>query len=663
MIEMIDYKSLDVVIELLETVQTNEKDERNSARECTNFVHKANGQWEDRVYQDWNGRPRYTFDRVTPIIDMIVGEMESNEFYATVDSMSGEEDEKVEELLDGMLRAIQNASDASFIYKRVARKLTTCGFDAVQIKHDYPDADCFDQELFIEYIPNAIDRVWFDPNSELQDRSDAEYCFVLHALTKAAYKEKFPKGNQSSVGTSRDYDTYNNGKREVIIVGQVFYKKYESKKMYLMSNGKVIDESQANIIDELLALGVTIEKERERKVPVVHTRFFGGDEWLTDEKKTAFAILPIVPFYHGFEIVEDKITWRRIVEKLIDPQRVLNYAKSRQIEEGALAPRAKIVMTREQAKGHESDLRKLNTSPNPVMFYTHVEGQPMPSMSIPGAQINQSLMMVAQDAAGDIEAISGMYAASLAKNPQVQSGIAVELQQNKGDTGNSSFYVDLAKGITAICRVLVDTIPRVYDSTRKIKAMYEDGSSEFVMINEPVLDQQSGQYVMVNDLGKGKYAVTCSMGPMFRNRAQKSQEAMLALYQVLPAAAETTSDIFTQTIDAPGMKSISERLRAQLLAAGAIPFDQMTKQEQEAELVKQQEAMQSQGPDPLAELAQAQLDLEAAKIELDAASKEAEIEYKKAQARKTQAEAEAQEIENDLVETGMAEVLGIGQAQ
>ena len=57
--------------------------------------------------------------------------------------------------------------------------MITGGFDAWEVVQDWVDADAFDQDLFIRKVPNAVDRVWFDTASEMQDRSDARHCFVL----------------------------------------------------------------------------------------------------------------------------------------------------------------------------------------------------------------------------------------------------------------------------------------------------------------------------------------------------------------------------------------------------------------------------------------------------------------------------------------------------
>jgi len=621
---MIEFNNHQSVIKELETVQGNEKDERDKARDCQLFVTKKDGQWEERIWSKWGQlrRPRYTYDKTTPIIDAIVGEMEQNEFAAVVNPASGAATKENAELLDGMVRSIQNWSDASSIYKKIARKLTYTGFDCCRVVHDYKNEDTFDQDLIIKYIPNSIDRVWFDPAAEEPDRSDANWVIVLQALTEDQYWEKFPNGSGRSVSENRQYDAYYE-KRETIIVGEILYKKKEKRTLVLMSNGKVYDkEDSQQAIDELASIGVTVVRERQRDDIVVHSRKFDGDDWLTEEQETAFSLLPICPFYHGFDIVEDKITWRRIVEKAINPQRILNYSISRQIEEGALAPREKIMATEKQMEGHAKQWAALNTSADPVLTYNVDKDAPQP-YKIAGPSINPALAQSALDAEKNIEAVMGMYAANLAQNPSNQSGVAIELQQAKGDTGNVSFYVDIARGITYICEVLLDAAPKVYDRAREVMIFNQDGSTEMKTLHEVVRDKQTGEMIELNDLA-GSYTVNCSMGPMFRNRAEKANTALLELGGVMPEVLQGSADIFVNNIPAPGMDAVAERVRKQLFESGVIPPDQWT--EEEAEIMQARQAEPPQ-PDPAMLLAQAEM-MKAQADMLAEQNKQAELQVK-----------------------------------
>ena len=136
----------------------------------------------------------------------------------------------------------------------------------------------------------------------------------------------------------------------------------------LMSNGAVytIDDDFKKVKDELTLLGIEEVRTRKAYQTKVYSRFFDQTDWLEDEEETIFDRIPIIPLYGNFKIVENKTIYWGVVEKLLDPQRVLNYSLSREIEEGALAPRAKYWMTLTQAAGHEASLETLNVNSDPM---------------------------------------------------------------------------------------------------------------------------------------------------------------------------------------------------------------------------------------------------------------------------------------------------------
>lgn len=674
-VSLYDYSDFDDFKILIEESQEADTDQRELARECLIFTTKEDGQWETKVAQTFNDndRPMYTFDRVTPLIDQIVGKMEQTEFSPKVYADGDGADSKMAEIRNGMIRADMNRSDAQFLIKRVGRKLCHTGFDCLRIRHDYVDEMSFDQSLLIESIPNAIDRVWFDKNSEKQDRSDAEWCVVLQSISKAQFHKTFGKDKAfpAAISENRQSNSYSENRNNQTIIGEALYKKYEDEEIVLLSNGDIIDSDD---LDEELKkysdMGITVKEERRRKVKEcrVYSRMFSSEGWLEEEEETAFTLIPVIPFYHCFDIIEDKVVWRRIVEKLMDAQRVLNYAKSRQIEQGALSPTEKTAITIDQLDGVADAMATLNVSNDPLFVYNHVDGQPAP-FKMQGPQINQSLMMIAQDCAADIEGIAGMYAASLAKNPQQQSGVALEIQTERGDMGNTSFFIDLAKGMTYMCQVMNAAYDIIHDTeNKKVQTQYEDGSSEFIEVNKTKLNQETRKMETENDMKAGKYSVICRLGPMFTTRRGETRAGLLDLYTVLPGAAEMTSDIFANTIDSPGMDQATERLRMNLVANGQIPMNQMTAEEKAAiEKANAAKAQAQQGQaagSPMEQMVAGQLTIDQFKAQSDAQlkAKDQEIEQlklqmeqplKEAQARKANAEAEAQELETDMLETGI----------
>ena len=636
----IDFESHQSILNLLSAAQEADHDNREKAREAHLFVDKRDGQWEPYWYANSVGKPRYSFDFCNPIIDQVTASIELADFDIKVSPMSGPASKETAMVIDGLVRNIESISRAKDIYVNAGRGMVTTGYDGWMISHKYSDPQSFDQDLVIEPVANFIDRVWFDPASYLQDKSDAQYAFLLHAMSVQEYVKRYPEGSQTSVSIDREGDAYYD-KGQVIVVGQLFYVSQEACELVLMSNGAVysIDDDFKKVKDELTALGIEEVRTRKAYKTKVYSRFFDQTAWLEDEEETIFDRIPIVPLYGNFKIVENKTIYWGVVEKLLDPQRVLNYSLSREIEEGALAPRAKYWMTLTQAAGHEDALATLNTNSDPVQFYNVDPEMPGAPMQQGGAQVNPGLRTISESMRQIIGQTAGMFAASMGDNPGLQSGVAIESLQSKGDNGTIKYFRALESAIAATGDILVKAIPKVYDAQRTVRLLYEDGSSEMQVLNEPIIDQQTGEIVTLNDLTKGQYSVSCRAGPSFRNRQQETIETIIEIAKVDPSIIGMAGDILLNAIPTSAASQIGERKRLQMMAQGLIPQTQLT-EEEKAQMAQSAQG-QEQQQDPAMVLAQAEM----AKAQAEQMRAQVEVQRLQLETAKIQLEAQKMQMQ------------------
>jgi hypothetical protein len=693
------------MLEQMKKFQEADHDNREKVREAQLFLNKRDGQWEPRWanINDQAEKPRFTFDMVTPIIDQIAGEIERSDFTIKVSPAGSEATKKIAETYDGLVRHIETMSGAVRIYNAATKRMAVGGMDGWRVVQKYADADAFDQDLMIEKIGNFVDRVWFGA-FEQPDASDATECWVLTGIDKEVYKEKYPKASGESVSTDSTANAYYH-RQDLVMLGEFLYVKEVPRELILMSSGEVYedDEEFAKVKDDLERLGVTEVQRRTRKKRVVCTRLFDSDGWVGEAKETVFSYIPVVPEFVNFDIIEDKIVYWGAVEKVIDAQRVFNYSLSREIEEGALAPRAKTWGTPEQRQGHEDTIATLNTNTNPWQDYNHVDGQ-SPPFQVGGAQINPGLRTISETSRAIIGQSAGMFAANMGDNPNLQSGIAIKRLQDKGDNGNSKYTVarEIAQAHTG--KILVDAIPRVYTPGRQVRILDEDGSFDMVTLGDQVVDNETGQMVALNDLSQGNYDVAITSGPSFKNRQSEAVEALTNLGQVDPSVIHMAGDLLMRNISAPGMEAVAGRKRAELLQQGLIPPDQWTDEEkQQAEQAQANAQNQPPQEDPMViaaraeelkgqadmieaqtkmQIAQAGIQQKQTELEIkmhEAETKRLETQIKQIQAEsdrakivgeiksmgakaaKDLAEAEAQDIENDSVVTGVANIMkGMG---
>jgi len=599
-----------LMLEELKDAQKAETDNREMVREATHFLNKRDGQWEPKIIQKFSGKPRYTFDECNPIVDDIMGEMEAMNFDVRVTAAGAGSSKETAKQFEGIIRTIENISRAQSVYLQAAKIMVGTGMDGWRVVQEYRDDDHFQQDLLIKKVPNFVDSVWFDQDAVEPDMSDSMRSWVLTSMSKAKYKKEYPNGSCNSIGSGNSQQAYSYKKSDEVVIGEYLYKVKKSRELVLMTNGSIyeVNDDFKKVQDELKKAGVTVHKQRTRDYYEVHSRFFDGDDWLDEASKTVFCYIPVVPIYGNFIISESKVVYWGVTEKIMDAQRVINYAESRKIEEGALSPRGKYWLTNEQAQSAEvrRTLRTLNTNMDPVQFYDFAEGHPPPAYQGAPAS-NPGLVETSQSAQGFIERTSGTFDEARGAAPAHRSGEAVGLLQKKSDNPKRKWFKSVETGIAHTGRILVKAIPKVYDTQQEMVLTHQNGSTEVITIRQKVRDEQTQEVVELNDLSKGMYDVLCKAGPAFHSQQQETVTTITDIAGIDPSIIQLGADVLLNNINAPGIDQLAERKRLLMVMQGMIPPNQMT--DEERKLVAQQNQNQEMSPLDQANLmiAQAQL--------------------------------------------------------
>lgn len=619
------------VLQIVKEAQDSEKDQRDAVREAKLFISKRDGQWDPYAWEKMDGRFRGTFDMCSPIIDQIAGEIDQSDFTLKVSPSGGQSTKDTAKILDGLVRNIRNISNAEIVFSQAGRSNVVGGFDAWEVAQDWIDGDSFDQDLFIRRIPNAVDSVWFDPGSVMQDRSDAMWATKLVNMPSVDYHDRWPDGGGMSVGDDRRSNAYWD-RKDSITVGQFLYRKPVNIDIVRMNNGAVYkdDENFEKVRDELSQQGITIEigedgeeKRRTRKSWRVWSRMYDGDDWLQGAEETVFDFIPIIPVYGNFDNIENKSIYYGKIENLYDSQRSLNYAMSRDIEDGALSPSPTTWMTEEQAAGR--DYSQMNTDRAPVRLYNSDPLAP-PPMQTGGPVQSSGLQTTVANMQQMIASSSNTFAAGQGNALAAQSGIAGGQQIEQGNIGSIKWFKALEIAICHTGKILINAIPRVYDSTRQARILEEDGTSSIVTLNTVIFDAQTQTNVPLNDLTVGDYDVVCDVGPAFNSQQKETAQAFLDMAAIDPSIAQKGMDVWLRNLNVPGMDIMSERARNELLPTGIIPRSQFTdEEEQQAQAEEQAAAQRPPQEDPNLLIAQAEM-LKGQAEQQNAVNKQSEIQ-------------------------------------
>jgi len=605
----IDFEDHSNLLVMIKEAQEPEQHRREMVQEQKDFMMVS--QWDDDIASafDSNNRYRGEFDQISPIIDQISGEMSSSEFAISVSPAGGGATEDTADIYAGLIRNIENISNAKSLYSQIGESIVMAGLDGFEVVQEHLDANTFDQDLLFQPVADWYKSVWFDLASIKQDKSDAMWAIKLQEIPQATYKEMFPDGSGVSIGDNVEFTNNNRvNKFESVTIGQLYYKKAVKIPLVKMTSGAVYekDEKFLKIQDELAQAGELIVAERERKSWRVWSRLLDGSDWLKKAEETVFTFIPLVPFYGNYSKFDTKDVYFGKTKKLMDAQRGLNFAVSGDTEDVALSPTDAVWMTKKQAEGE--DYSSMNVDRKPVRFYTADPENPGPPQKLQRSAGNPAMQTAMANFQSLLRVTGNMDDPSMGQNPGLQSGSAINALIGQSNNGNVKWFKAMEIGICHAFRICVHAIPKVYDSTRQQRVLGEDGTDKIVDLNTTVFDQQTQTNVSVNDLSKGVYDVTCSMGAGFQNQQEKESERLIQMLQIDPAMIEMSRDVLYKNQVGNGMGVIADRARSAGIQNGIIGRDEWTPEEaQEIQAAQEAQAQQPPQEDPNMLIAQAEM--------------------------------------------------------
>lgn len=126
---------------------------------------------------------------------------------------------------------------------------------------------------------------------------------------------------------------------------------------------------------------------------------------------------------------------------------------------------------------------------------------------------------------------------------------------------------NLARSIEHAGYVLIEMIPRVYDTARTLRILGEDGSVRQVRLDpsmpRSVAKQQTNgsKAETIHNLNVGRYDVAVTVGPGYSTRRQEAAEGMVTLAQANPQVMSLAGDLMGRNMDWPGADKIADRLK------------------------------------------------------------------------------------------------------
>ncbi len=627
-----DKKELDRIGEMqtrYEKAQEYTRELYDAARDDKRFVTQPGAQWDDRLRARRGDRPTYEFPKLGPMVRQVVNEMRQARPQGKVRGVE-ENDVGLAEIMQGLGRNIEDMSNADQAYDIAYENAVKGGMGAWRLKTDYATQDDFNLDIYIEPIRNPF-AVKYDPSSVKLNRSDANWCFVEDSMSKEDFEREYPDADITGYFSDKiSLSWREDGK---VRIAEYWYKKPENRVLWALvpttpsaplpnqatqpqSSAQPGQQEQAEggqqpaaqpasptpdpqpiivyrdevkdreksglpvqITDEsatpeeiIAANGYRILKSREVKSHKVMMQMTNGYEWLTEPYEFPSQYIPIVLVWGNIEDLDGQDYWQGMVRQAKDQQRLHNVHRVAVMESIAKAPKAPFILKMSWIKGFTKLWEKANAEDRPFLpIAEEADGTPT---RVAQAEIPAALMQVGQMDNDDMKAATGIYDASLGLQSNETSGVAIGQRKMQGAVATFNYADNLSYSIRYTWEILIDMIPKVYDTPRVVRIMGQDGGQQWKQLYQQVIDPQTGATVILNDISKGKYDVTVTIGPSYATQRMEAVDSFSQLAAQIggafPAIGPLLAYQVVKNLDLPGSEEVSEALRMALVRQGLL---------------------------------------------------------------------------------------------
>lgn len=552
----------------------NEHIER--ARNYLTFLYVD--QWDVNIRQarESLSRPTMEFNKVTSVIRAILGEARNNSPALTVRGVGKEVNQKTVDIYEGLIAQIHYESDADIVYQLAAKHALECGWGAARVVSEYEGPDTFKQVLRIKGIMDFQAAFW-DPCAQESNKSDGDFCGVYTVMSKEKFKKIYPgvQNPQDVSGLTNNYYVRWNT-RDTVMIAEIYCKKYYSKKIVQLSDGKELDEKDAKkVLDmqekfmeqnpdwELFGFQpLEIENERDvRDYKIKHIKFVQNK--ILEETDYPGKILPIPYFEGDSTVIDGEQIPLPYIQDAIDTQKLINYIGS-EIAYSVLRSRKETVIgTPDNFAGFEDDWINPDRVQGYLEFnYDRQGGKPE---FIDPPVFNAAFMSAYNNSTQDLMQVLGRYEESRGQASNAISGKAINARQQAANNPVNLYNDNNQRGIKQIGKILLEMIPFIYDTERTVMVLGRDGKSKAVDVNQQkgfkMLPDGGVDANMENDLTVGKYDIEVRVDGSFDAQMAEAMDILIRLCQVNPQISTLIPDLIAEVSGLENTPRLVERLR------------------------------------------------------------------------------------------------------
>lgn len=517
-------------------------------------------QWDESAKEVRKGRPCLTFDRTGQFRSQVVNDARQNKPGINTIPANSEASQDVADTLDGVIRHIEYVSRAAIAYDWAIECAANIGLGWMRVIPQVMRPETNEQEVRILRVVDPLSIV-IDPNCTEPDGNGAMYGFAETVMTTAAFKKAYPKAStQSFEGATGWFQD------KAVRIAEDFEitESSQNRVLAVTPEGETLDVAEDEFWGKVRELGYQPQvigtykgTKRNQK-----WRKMSGCEIL-EETDFPSIYLPLIPVIGNESWIDGKRYLCGMTRRMMDSQRAYNYERSAFIESVAMQPKAPIMAAAESLEGYESEWAKLNQG-NPAVLPFNAFGednQPLPfpqRLSPPAFPV--AFAQGGQIAFDDMQAAVGMNRSSLGQQSNAVSGRAKLADKKEGDTANFHYIDNLSRSIEQLGRVVVDMIPRVYDTARIARIVGLDGKQDFVKFDpeQPQAARKEGKRVISINPNIGAYDVRVKVGPSYTTVREEAAQNIIGISQGNPQLAAALAPLLVKMTDMPDAEKVSK---------------------------------------------------------------------------------------------------------
>ena len=651
--------------------------------------------WDDTLLREAQMEYRGEFDMIRSAGKQILADLASNPIQNDFESINDTPDE-VSELADGLYRRDANHNTSLEAFAVAEQEAVVCGVGAWIIETKYRSNKNGNKKQVIVRRPvyEANNNGYWDPNAKKIDKSDADYYSHLNAYSEDSYKElvKELTGEELTTISQGSFKhpehsyvfPWIGGEGKKIYVVEFYHREKVKTKLLTMSDPfgetTVLRETALkSVMDEMMDSGYEITDEKTievwevRKYIASGAGILNGD--MVDGERTGERIageyIPIVPEYGERAIVEGEEVYEGVTRLAKDPQRMRDFAYSYLTDLFSKSPREKPIFFPEQIAGHTPMYEMSGPDNNYPYLYQNwkdAAGNELPIgpvATMPNVNIPPALAAAIELSAGAIREVANPGLSQDIADPDT-SGKAVLALQARLDMQSMIYQENRKYAMRRDGEIYISMASEIYDIPGKEKVELPDGTKKEVEVMQAVIDEETGEIVILNDLRMAEFEVTSRITASYTSQKEQTLDRLeKVLMEMAPddPMRKALQLKIIQLADGVEMEDLKEYANMQLVLSGI----KKPETDEEKELLAQAQA-QPPEPDAAMVLAQAeqlkgQADImrekrEGIKMQLDNTNDQAErqIDVFKAQTDRMAIEVKAHEAGAKIRKTDIESV-------